>query len=116
MTLVYMYTFYRDIRPTTISNSHENISLQAVRDRTLFQIIHRIYNIPRFPMTQRSFDRYKPLLELISSNVDVNFLFEIRDRGCIILNNGEYREFQDRENAIREIYGITIDDYITVPV
>ena len=113
MVTVKMYTCYADLHPIIYKgNLDEAIILQKERNQELYHIIHVENNIPLFPMSFIEFLKYKGLFELISKNNTVNFLFEYNNL-CMCLNNGEYKEYKNKSEAICAICNVSdIKTYI----
>jgi hypothetical protein len=108
MSIVYMYTAYKDLKITHTNNEElYNIEeIQKTRDNELLKKLKEL-NIPLFPMLKIEFIKYKSLLEELSNGNELLCIIYVTDLNTIILNNGKYIFFEKPIDAFKWCYNYT---------
>jgi hypothetical protein len=112
---VYMYTLYKDIYPGDSFSSDEMQNMQKEqkkRDQILFAKMQK-NNIPLFPMEYKTFIKYKSNLENLSKDDQrLNILFVINQKKYLIMNSGNIKIYESKDESFRSIYDITLNNTI----
>ncbi len=78
--------------------------IQNERDEIVRMKMH-LYNIPQFPMDEKTFLDNKTLLDQISKEIaPLCIILQFEKNRLFILHQGDYYRFNSREDAYKAIY------------
>lgn len=108
MAQVYMYSFYSDFIQMYDQIPTKIYMQQKFRDTLVLHQFTKL-QIPTFPMSKSSYESNKHKFEHVSKEFPLlNMMFICSCTGkCLVLCNGNYKSYNNKDEMYRFSYGIT---------